>query len=151
MFQLDAVHHDVAQPGKPAPRATAAAVAPAKADPLARLGSGSRWSGTFTGDQAEIDCVLVVLERTTTTLAFRLELENGARFRVDCKVDGARLTVDTIRHTKSATNGQLRIITEEKGGGTVSPRAFALDYTFHSELPNRKETLRGKIRISFPE
>lgn len=149
-FQLDAVYFQQGAPRQPNPRTAANAAAAAKADPLERLGNGSRWKGTYTGDQSEIDCVIVVLERTATTLAFRLELENGARFRVDCKVVGGKLVVDTITHTKSATNGQLRVITDEKGGGTVSPTAFALDYTFHSELPNKKETLRGKIRIEFP-
>jgi len=80
-----------------------------------------------------------------------IQLENGARFRVDCKVDGGKLTVEKITHTKSATNGRLRIITNEKGNGTVTPVAFALDYTYHSEMPNKKETMRGKIRITFPK
>ncbi len=147
-FQLDAVYHYVAQAREPVPRP---AGAPAPIDPLARLGKGSRWNGTFTGDQSEIDCAIVVVDRTANTLTFRLELENGARFRVDCKVDDAKLAVEKITHTKSATNGRLRIITNENGRGTVSPVAFALDYTYHSEMPNKKETMRGKIRITFPK
>jgi len=151
VFQLDAVQHDVSQPTRPAPRPPAPVVARAKADPLVQLAKDSRWNGRFTIDQKELDCVLVVVERTATTLVFRVELENGARYRMKCRVDGGKLDLDTVAHTKSATNGQLRIITAEKGSGTVSPRSFALDYSFSSELPNKKETLRGKIRIVFPE
>lgn len=133
------------KPTSPPTRAVAPSVA--TPDALAQLDAKKRWPGRVRGDRREMDCTLVILERSATSLTFRMETEAGGWFRFECSVKDGKVTVTNITHTKDARNGPRAIIDEPKGHGRIDTKAFVLDYSYQNAHAGQKGTVTGKITI----
>lgn len=151
-YRLETVQWQLIDPpgGKAAKKATPAKQKPAKPDPLARLRSQKKWEATLDPDRGQnLPVTVEILSLTDSSLTFAIQKQNKGRHRFECSVQGAKIKVDRVRHTRDPNNGATATIEKEGGSGHVDDNGLVLNYRWRQRHRGAEGTVAGTLTIRF--